>query len=276
MNGNPKAGSVMLSKMRIVLIAAVVTALATATSLAWAEHGHGGHGGGGGWSGSHGHASFGHFDYGGYHNHFGGTHFYSGRGYYGWPSFYSYRPYSYFYRPYAYYSPYTFGYLGYPYSYNYYGYPSGYYGYPAYYNSDPSDYCSTCDDDGSVALLPFDDLKASAPREYSVSRPVPNTAGVEIRLPDPDATIWVEGKEIASSGTVRQFHSPPLEASRQFTYTIKAEWHDNGKLVSDQRKVNVESNRQTVVDFTQPLPSATNTDTTELPTLPPPQRPPAP
>jgi uncharacterized protein (TIGR03000 family) len=254
----------MLFNTRCVLFATVLSAIASAASLALADHDHG-RGWSGGWGGGHDHVSFGHFDHGGFNSHFGfgGVRFYSGRGFYGWPYAYSYRPYVYSYWPY------TYGFYGYPSVYSNYGYPSSYYGYPGGY------YAMGDDNNYIVAQPSIGNGDANAPpRDYIVSRPVSNTARLEVRLPDPQATIWVEGKEIASSGAVRQFNSPPLEPSHQYTYTVKAEWHDNGKLLSDQRQVSVEPNGQFVVDFTQP-PAATSTLGPTLPDLPPPQPRPA-
>jgi len=273
--------------MRHIFLAAVFSAIAIAAAPAFADHGHGGHDGGGGhgggwsgghgggwsgghgggWSGGHG-VSFGHSGWGG-----GGSRFYGGS-FYGSPfrSYYSYyRPYSYFYRPYSY------GIFGYPYLYNYYSYPSSYYyGYPTYSYSYPSDYFANGSDyyagndyyEGSV------DVDASPTRAYVVSRPVGDVARLEIRLPDPQATIWGQGKEIPSSGAVRQFKSPPLDPSHQYTYSIRCEWNNNGKVVSEEREVNVEPNGQSVVDFTRPG-RALRDAGSALPDLPPPSPRPA-
>jgi uncharacterized protein (TIGR03000 family) len=206
--------------------------------------------------------SFGHSGWGNYWG--GGSRYYSGRSFYGWPYSYSYyRPYSYFYRPYLY------SYFSYPYLSNYYSYPSSYYyGYPAYYSSYssyPSDYFANGDDysDGGVVV-------SSPQREYVVSRPVGDVARLEIRLPDPQATIFVQGREIPSSGAVRQFKSPPLDPAHQYAYSVRCDWNANGKVVSEERQVNVEANGQSVVDFTQPSPAA-HDGGGALPDLPPPK-----
>src|SRR2546423_8527198 len=175
----------MLFNTRCVLFATVLSAVASADSLALADHDHG-HG----WGGGHGHESFGHFDHGGFNNHFGfgGVRFYSGRGFYGSPYAYSYRPYVYSYWPY------TYGFYGYPSVYTYYGYPSSYYGYPStYYFSYPNDYYATSDNNNYPIAQPSTgngEVNAPHPRQYIVSRPVSNTARLEVRLPDPQATIW--------------------------------------------------------------------------------------
>jgi uncharacterized protein (TIGR03000 family) len=258
----------MLSNIRRAFLVAVFAAIAGAGSLAWGDHDHGhGHGDGRGFdgrgfSGGHEHEGFGHFGgHSGWDNHWGGggVRFYSGYRNYGWP--YSYYR-NYYYRPYAY------SYFGYPFLYGYGSYPSSYYyGYPTNYYSYPSDYYSYGNSYyyGNAAPL----------NEYVVSRPVVDIARVEIRLPDPQATIWVQGQEISSAGSVRQFQSPQLDPAQQYTYTVKAQWRGNGQLVEEERRVKVQANGQAVVDFTKPTEAAPATQAPALPDLPPPQPRPA-
>ncbi len=249
--------------VRQLFLVVVVSAIAGVGTFAWGDHGHGF---GGGW----GHASSGHFGgHVGVYSHWGGGggHFYSGHSY-GWPYRYSAWPSAYrsFGFPYAYggyfggypcsYYGYPTAYYGYPAAY-YYGYPAAYYGYPSSYYA--NDYYS-------------DD---APPQQYVVSRPVLDIARLEVRLPDPQGTIWVEGKEIASTGVVRRFSSPQLDPLQQYNYTVKAEWHDNGKLVTDERKVNVRANASAVVDFNQPSQATPDAQRPALPELPPPQPRPA-
>ncbi len=185
----------------------------------------------------------------GYYNYGGGRYAYNyGRYYRGYPyGGYAYRNYGRYYWPYAY----GLGYFGYPYLSSFFGYPSSSYyynSYPTYYQGDSPDYYANGDDgsyDNTYANVP-------TPGSYAVSRqPAADTAHLEVRLPDPQASIWVEGRSIASDGTVRQFDSPQLDPSRQFTYDVKAAWIDNGKLVTDERRVKVRANAASLVDFTR-------------------------
>jgi uncharacterized protein (TIGR03000 family) len=156
--------------------------------------------------------------------------------------------------------------------YSYYNYPSVYYGYPSYYYSYPSGYY-TYPSDVYLNLNGGDYYygDASPPSEYVVSRPVSDVARLEIRLPDPQGTIWVQGKEMTSAGTVRQFKSPQLDPAQQYTYTVKAQWHDNERLFEDERQVKVQANALAVVDFNQPTHAAPDAQGPALPDLPPPQ-----
>ena len=123
-------------------------------------------------------------------------------------------PYRSYYRPYA------------TYSYPYYGYPN--YGDDCYGNytvADPS-------------------------AQYIASLPVNDAARVEVRLPDPDGKLWVEGRPMSPTGTIRQFKSPVL--SEPYVYTFRAEWYDGDRLVTDERKVDVKGGSSVIVDFNKP------------------------
>lgn len=265
----------MRRNFRRSILVAIFASVALMASFAQADH-HGGGGGGGGHMGGHGfsgghgfgggpsHVSFGHSGGHGVDGHWGGSHF-------DWGHHYNYHPYYYGYRPYlSFYWPYAFSYYTYPYFYSY-GYPGDYYGYPAYgygyqtyYYSEPNEYYASSGD--------FDYGNSAAPREYVVSRPVLEVARMEVRLPDPDAMIVVDGKQMGGTGAVRQFKSPPIDPSQQYTYTVKAEWNANGKLVSEERRVQVQANNLSVVDFTKPSQAGPNLGPV-VPELPPPQQP---
>jgi len=207
---------------------------------------------------------FGHVNYNhnNYNHNFGHSYNYAnyGRGYYNYGRYYRGWPYrSYAYGNYGRYWPYAYGlrYFGYPYYSSYAGYPSTYYynSYPAYYSSYPTYYDSSPPSyyGNSAEELPGDAYANVPPPSGNVdNRLAADSARVEIRLPDPQASIWVEGQSIASSGAVRQFNSPQLDPSRQFSYDVKAAWIENGKLITDERRVKVQANAQSVIDFTRP------------------------
>ncbi len=203
--------------------------------------------------GNYGNYGRGYRNYGNYAN-YGRGYYNYGRYYRSWP----YRAYAYgnywrYYRPYIY----NLGYYGYPYLSSYFGYPSSYYynSYPAYYSSYPTYNDSYAPNyyGNSAEELPGDAYANVPPPSGNVgNRSAGDTARIEIRLPDPQASIWVEGQSIASSGEVRQFNSPQLDPSRQFSYDVKAAWIENGKLMTDERRVKVRANAQSVIDFTKP------------------------
>jgi uncharacterized protein (TIGR03000 family) len=55
------------------------------------------------------------------------------------------------------------------------------------------------------------------------------------------AALWVEGKRIALKGPTSYFQSPPLTAGKQYSYTVRTAWIENGHWVSQTRKVPVEA-----------------------------------
>ena len=212
-----------------------------------------------GYNNGHNHLSYNRYPYrNGFNNNYGRGYYNYGRYNRGWPyRGYAYRNYSRYDSPYVY----GLGYFNYPFLSNYFGYPSSYYynSYPAYYSSYPTYYGSTSPDYYANSSVDPGDTEGNlpSPGQNAISNtPIADTARLEIRLPDPQASIWVEGQSIASNGAVRQFNSPQLDPSRQFTYDVKAAWIENGRLVTDERRVKVQANGQSVIDFTRPAQSA--------------------
>ncbi len=195
-----------------VFVAAVLAALSGAPT-AWGQHGGGGHSGGGHFGGG-GHSGGGHYCGGGHYGggHFGGGH-YSGGGHYGYGLGLHLG---------------TGHHYGSPYYYNVYPtYPYRYYG--GYYG------------DGYIQ-----------PRGvYTVSRPLVDVASIEVRLPDDQGRVWMQGQKMSSAGATRRFQSPALDPSRTYAYTISAAWYEDGRLVTQERKVDIRANSAVVVDFTR-------------------------
>jgi uncharacterized protein (TIGR03000 family) len=131
-----------------------------------------------------------------------------------------------------YYAPYRYAPYRYSSSPYYYSYPrSTYYdSYPTYsYQYSPSSYQSN--------------YPATTSRDTSVL--------VKVHVPDPNAEIWFEGSKTSQHGTVREFQSPPLDPGRQYTYTVRARWMENGREVDRSRAVQVQGGQQVHVDFTK-------------------------
>jgi uncharacterized protein (TIGR03000 family) len=193
-------------------------------------HGGGGHGGGGHGGGGHGggfshagnfHAGnfhAGNFHNGSFHNgHFHDGHFHNG-----------------FVGVGVGFGPYWGGGGGYP-SYDYgYGAAPYDYGYstPAVINNYNLDY-GTPSDNASQQ-------QASDP-----------TAHIEVRVPA-DAEVWFGTGKTSQTGTRREFVSPPLEPGKGFTYEIRARWVENGKEVTQTRRLDVSAGAWKGVDFTRP------------------------
>jgi len=212
-----------------------------------ARGGGGGHGGGGHGGG---HFAGGHFGGGGWHGGYGGWHGgyhggwygghrggwygrgygygrYGGYGYYPYYGYGGYYPYSY----YPYYDNYSYpGYSSYP------SYSSGYY--------DPS--ADVVPDSGYSSPAPA----AATQALYSSSSAAvqPDTpAHMTVKVPA-DAKVTLNGTPTTSTGTLRQFISPPLAAGK-YTYDVEARWNDNGKEVTQTRHIAVAPGAHVEVAF---------------------------
>jgi uncharacterized protein (TIGR03000 family) len=59
----------------------------------------------------------------------------------------------------------------------------------------------------------------------------PEKALIVAHLPE-DARIWFEDEPTKQTGTLRQFLSPPLTPGKNYTYTVRVQWPEEGKWVS--------------------------------------------
>jgi len=78
----------------------------------------------------------------------------------------------------------------------------------------------------------------------------PNTTLVQVRLPDPNAEVWIEGAQTQQRGMWREFISPPLNPDTNYTYDVRARWTENGREVERTKTVPVRANNVVTVDFT--------------------------
>jgi len=155
---------------------------------------------------------------------------YGGYGYGGYGGYPGYGGYGGYYgRGYG--SPYYGGY------YSDYGYPSyGYYNSPNYTSESYPSYAQS-------NVVPSQSF-------YSGPTPEPNKVLVHIRVPDPEATVWIENTATDQRGFDRVFLSPELESGKQYVYTVKAKWmENNGQERTQEKKVNVQPGRQAIVAF---------------------------
>jgi uncharacterized protein (TIGR03000 family) len=81
-----------------------------------------------------------------------------------------------------------------------------------------------------------------------------NSAHVTVSAP-PDAAIWFDGTKTASTGSVREYQSPPLPPGNRYSYEVRARWNENGHEVTQTQKVEVTARAHVNVDF--PLPPKT-------------------
>lgn len=74
-------------------------------------------------------------------------------------------------------------------------------------------------------------------------------ARLEVRVPHPNAEVYVNRQPTAATGTERAFESPPLEAGKEFGYEVVARWVENGEKKAVTRTVAVTAGNTQVVDF---------------------------
>ncbi len=77
-------------------------------------------------------------------------------------------------------------------------------------------------------------------------------ATLEVSLP-PEARLFVDSNAMASNGAVRRLTSPPIEAGREFIYTLTATLMRDGSEVKVERRVTVRAGQTTQVALDFPL-----------------------
>jgi len=236
----------MVSFAGLALLA--VAAIVATPRPSQAQHG-GGHGGGI-------HAGGGGFHAGGYNaGRVGGNHggyYHGGYDHRGYAPSLGYRPY----RNHYYYGGY------YPYfdSYPYYNYNPSLYGdsFENVYGNDAllqTD--GVVDNSGYRGLSPEAErafAQAAAANNASMPAPLDTTAQVTVRVPA-EAEIWVEGTKTTSTGSVREFKSPPLTPGSPYTYDIKVTWTENGHDVTQTQRFDVTAGAHINLAF--PIPPKT-------------------
>jgi uncharacterized protein (TIGR03000 family) len=78
-----------------------------------------------------------------------------------------------------------------------------------------------------------------------------NAALVEVRVPA-SAELWFSDEKTQQTGLVRDFVTPELKQGKNYFYTIKARWMQDGKPMERTRRVRVSPGAQTRVDFLRP------------------------
>src|SRR5262245_43772995 len=125
-----------------------------------------------------------------------------------------------------------------------------YYGYPGYYGYYPRAYGVAVYQ--PVYVTPVAPVYSAAPA-YGVAPTAAtpaNSATVQVLVPDANAEVWMEGRQMPSNGsTTRVYASPSLEPGKNYRYSVTAAWFQNGKMVKEERSVPVTAGATQVVDF---------------------------
>jgi uncharacterized protein (TIGR03000 family) len=129
------------------------------------------------------------------------------------------------------------------------------------YGSDCACHCALCTKGGSAAAAygPIAQLGILAgtaqQRPEQLPQPTPNSARLRLVVPE-NAEVLVEGRKTTTTGTVREFVSPPLEPGKNMIYSIVVRYTDaHGKPVEQTHAVRVRANDQLHLDCTPPSPA---------------------
>jgi uncharacterized protein (TIGR03000 family) len=91
-----------------------------------------------------------------------------------------------------------------------------------------------------------------SPASATPVAPANDTAQVTVYVPAATAEVWFGDTAVQTTGTARQFVSPPLVPGRTFTYHVTARWTVDGQQVMQSRDVAVRAGDRVTVDFTRP------------------------
>lgn len=74
-----------------------------------------------------------------------------------------------------------------------------------------------------------------SPDEYYANR-----AMLMAHLPE-NAQIWFQDKETTTKGTMREFVSPPLALDKNYVYTVRVDWIEDGQKVTQTHEFNAKA-----------------------------------
>jgi uncharacterized protein (TIGR03000 family) len=87
-------------------------------------------------------------------------------------------------------------------------------------------------------------------------QPAPVDAAVmRVTVPDASAQVFLNGQPTSSTGTVRRYVTPHLDAGKAYTYDLRAVWSRGGQSLEANRQIAVTAGRITNVDLTRPDPT---------------------
>jgi uncharacterized protein (TIGR03000 family) len=86
----------------------------------------------------------------------------------------------------------------------------------------------------------------TTPQKTTLDNAVPATIVVKVPA---DARLTIDGEATTSTSTQRVFVSPALNPGRDYHYTLKAEFHKDGKLMSVSKEVTVRAGNETRVNL---------------------------
>jgi uncharacterized protein (TIGR03000 family) len=76
----------------------------------------------------------------------------------------------------------------------------------------------------------------------------PNAALMMAHLPE-DALIWFQDTPTRQTGSLRHFLSPALTPGRKYIYTVRVQWHEGGKWVSQVHSFPIRAGEMHCIDI---------------------------
>ena len=114
---------------------------------------------------------------------------------------------------------------------------------------------------GATDVLPPHLVTLSEPAPVApVPPPGTEKAHINIMVPS-EATLTIQGVPMSQTGSFREFVSPPLVFDRDYHYTIRASWSQNGREMTQERVVLVRAGEQVNVDLMNYAPRQAETST---------------
>jgi uncharacterized protein (TIGR03000 family) len=163
-------------------------------------------------------------------------------------------------------SPYLYGYN----VFNTYGYrPASVYGYNSYPNYSNSYYMPQTYGNAGLNYAPSPsynpgstyyrhpyDPRTSDGEFYQPSRTVPQPLAAsavlfKVHVPE-SAQVWINGDATTQTGADREYLSDDLSPRKKYTYSIKARWMEDGKMVERKQDIAVRGGEERVVNFVTP------------------------
>jgi len=110
------------------------------------------------------------------------------------------------------------------------------------------------------------EVTPAGPVEGTETRPAGTTATVNLLLPAADAEVWIDGRQVPGTGTVRRFESPALRSGESYSGTMRVRWPGSGGEVrTETRQVSVYAGDRVTIDFTRPAATASEIVPREYP-----------
>ena len=102
----------------------------------------------------------------------------------------------------------------------------------------------------------FMETRLTAPAYKTAPAAVPvvpraRRARICLEVPDAKAMVWIENLGTKSTGTSRNFETPPIAEGAVFKYRLKVSWKESGQDFTLEREVTVAPGQTLDVDFAQ-------------------------